>query len=135
VKDSRRGSKNPPRKNKAKNELKDNNKKQMEEQPKLEHRKPISSLPRIPKRTGTDVDERVMEKDHDERRLSSSNKRDLDERHDYREHEPVRSSKKTRISQERDVPTIEPVTVHTKMNEDIRYFDYNLQHFLRPSWP
>jgi hypothetical protein len=73
-----RGSKNPPRKNKAKNELKNNNKKQMEEQPKLEHRKPISSMSRIPKRTGTNVDERVMEKDHDERRLSSSNKRDLE---------------------------------------------------------
>ena len=120
VKDSRRGSTYPPRNNKAINELKDNNKKQMEEQPKLELRKPISSLARIPKRTGTYVDERVMEKDHDERRLSSSNKRDLDERHDYREHEPVRSSKKPRISQERDVPTMEPVTVHTKMNEDIR---------------
>jgi hypothetical protein len=36
VKDSGRGSKNPPRKNKAKNELKNNNKKQMEEQPKLD---------------------------------------------------------------------------------------------------
>jgi hypothetical protein len=37
VKDSRRGSTYPPRNNKAINELKDNNKKQMEEQPKLEN--------------------------------------------------------------------------------------------------
>ena len=119
VKDSGRGFKNPALKNIAKNKLRNNNKKQMEE-PKLGHRKPISSFSRIPKRTGTDVDERVMEKDNDERRLSSSNKRYLDKRHDYREHEPIRSSETPRISQEGDVPTMEPVTVHTKMNEDIR---------------
>lgn len=112
-KGSKRETKN---RNKTENKGELKNKKLTEEsreEQKTEQRLPISSLPRIPKRAGSDIDDR--NKDLDDRRLSCSNKRDLDERHDLKISE--RSNKKPRISQERDLG---PVKVETHMTEDIR---------------